>query len=280
MSVNEETLLYIEENIASDIHSLLLVKKPPAKVDVHFAVQQIEARRKARHKLPSLSSDRRFVFPSRLPLEQCSSEATAQYKALLVGNKRIADITGGLGIDTFYFSSLSENVTYIDKNADLVETAQHNFLAFNRKSVVCICDDAISFLQKSQQTFDWIYADPSRRDSHNRKMVRLCDCEPDVSRLLPHCISKAEHLLLKTSPMLDIAEGISELNSLVCDIHILAIKNDCKELLFVCQNRQATPVIHCVNILQDGVQSFEFLRTDESDAACTFASTMQTYLYE
>src|SRR5690606_40081167 len=64
--------------------------------------------------------------------------------------------------------------------------------------------------------------------------------------------------LLKTSPMLDISVGLSELRK-VSEIHIVAVDNEVKELLWLMKNDAfAEPQIKTVNITKSGTESFTF----------------------
>ena len=281
ITINKQTQQFIQDNKEKDIHHLLLTKKLPSGVDIQMAIQQIEAKKKAKIKLPSLSSNENFIFPVKLSMEQCSSEITARYKAKIVENGKTIDITGGLGIDTIYMSDLVESMTYIEKNEKLFELAKHNFNILHKPDILCVCKDSLEFLSESEQHFDWIYVDPVRRNVHKNKVFLLQDCEPNILLHKQLFFSKANNLLVKASPMLDISQAIKELDYSVSDVHIISIRNDCKELVFVCQEKQyETPTIHCINFLNNKVQLFNFQQSEENLSALNLAEDIQTYLYE
>ncbi|MDR0712488.1 MAG: class I SAM-dependent methyltransferase [Prevotellaceae bacterium] len=280
---NPATRSFIRDHAGDDVLALLLCKNIPPEVDVHFAMQQIEGRQKARAKLPALAANPDFIFPAKLAMEQCSSECTARYKAQLFTGKAIADITGGLGVDALYAAECAKSVIYVEKNEALCALARHNFLALGVKNVEVSCGDGIKFLQRTPQQLDAIYLDPSRRDSGGNSQMLLADCSPNV---LPHqdfLLSKAATVMLKASPMLDITQALRELRH-VRELHVVAVKNDCKELLFVCREEEregkAAPLIRCVNIHTDGVQRFNFSLPEERSATAIYAENLKRYLYE
>jgi 16S rRNA G966 N2-methylase RsmD len=273
------TQSFIREHANDDVHALLLRKNAPPEVDLHFAVQQIEGRQKAQAKLPTLAANPRFVFPAKLAVEQCSSESTARYKAQLFSGKAVADLTGGLGVDALYAAECAERVSYVERSEALCELAQRNFAALGAANISVRCDDGIRLLRRTPLRFDAIYLDPSRRDSHRNIRVQLADCEPNV---LPHqdfLLSKAGLVALKASPMLDIAQALRELRR-VCEVHVVAVKNDCKELLFVCRQAAAEPLIRCVNICPERAPAFDFTLHEERTAAARYAEKPKRYLYE
>ena len=65
-------------------------------------------------------------------------------------------------------------------------------------------------------------------------------------------------------------------------VHVLSVKNECKELLFVtergAEGRQ--PSIRCINFGTNGVQSFLFTMEEERNAGLILAERVGAYLYE
>ncbi|MDR3187911.1 MAG: class I SAM-dependent methyltransferase, partial [Prevotellaceae bacterium] len=276
---NPATQSFIREHAGDDVHALLLRKNVPPEVDLHFAAQQIEGRQKARAKLPAIAANPRFVFPAKLAMEQCSSEATARYKARLFAGKAIADVTGGLGVDALYAAERAKSVTYVEQSEALCALAQHNFAALGAANVEVRCGNGIQFLQRAPQRFDAIYLDPSRRDSHQNSQTLLADCEPNVLPLQDFLLSKAETVVLKASPMLDVAQALRELRR-VSEVHVVAVKNDCKELLFVCGQEATEPLICCANLHPEHPQLLSFTLPEERAAAALYAAQPKRYLYE
>lgn len=280
--LNEPTRKFIRENAhVKNIHSLLLLKNIPNDVDIQAAIQQIEGKRKAVVKYPALADSKDFIFPDKLAIEQASSEKTALYKSQLTGKcNNMIDITGGMGIDCIYFSMKIPHVTYVEINKSLFEIAQHNFSSLSLP-ITCINENSMHYLSRSKDKYDWLYTDPARRNPEGKKVFRINECEPDISGNLQLLFSKASQLMIKLSPMLDITQGISDLAYSVSDVHIVSIDNECKELLFICQNDTIdNPSIHCVNITKSGEEVFVFCKQEEENAANKFADSIQSYLYE
>ena len=303
MILNDATRLFIETHIHDDIRQLAL-KKIPAGVDKSLALGQIEARQILSKKVPSWAANPDLLFPKHLSLEQCSSELTAKYKTKIVGKivgtRRSAslqpdtddqpaafiDLTGGLGIDSFFLSENFRNAYYVENQNELCELAENNFRVLGRKINV-VNDDAESFLNEIPSDpcskSSWIFVDPARRDVFNRKMVSLRDCSPDVVELQEKMLEVAEHVLIKASPMLDISLICSELKN-IKEIHVVSVKNECKEILVLLERGFAGRIkIVCVNLRQDEQNrqdEFCCFDDDEKNAVPVFADTMRKYLYE
>ncbi len=262
----------------------LLLGHAPAGVDVAGAVTQIEGWRTACHKLPTWAACDAVVYPSRLAMEQCSSEATARYKARLVGNvegsTRLADLTGGFGVDCTMMAAAFHEVTYVERNPTLCVVTAKNFAAFGLAHVHVVQDDARNVLEHLPRQ-DWIVVDPARRDTAGRKMVSLADCEPDVVTLEPLLLSKAPRVLIKCSPMLDISQALRQLRS-VHEVHVVAVQNECKELLLICGSSPKKPTIHAINLGADSSIESDFVFTPEEELACIPAYTDRVghWLYE
>lgn len=94
---------------------------------------------------------------------------------------------------------------------------------------------------------DCLFLDPARRDSQGGKTVAIADCEPDVQKLEPLLVEKGRTVVVKLSPMLDIFSSLRELKY-IRQIHVVAVNNECKELLAVLQkpeNRLQKPQERC-----------------------------------
>lgn len=275
---DEQLKSFIRQHADDDTHKLLLASSRYPGVDVEFAVRQIEGRRKAKEKFPSLVENEDFIYPVKLSMEQCSSELTAQYKASLVEGLSVVDLTGGLGIDAMFMSAQSAGYCYVERNAELEQIAAHNFSVCGA-AVESYCDDGIEFLMKANRRFDCIYIDPARRDGNKNKVIRLGDCEPDVPSALPVLWQYADKILVKASPMLDITQAVKELGC-VSRVHVVAVKNECKELLFECRPGAKSYSINCVNLDAERHSSFSFTPEEESQSVVDFADALSAYLYE
>jgi hypothetical protein len=126
---------------------------------------------------------------------------------------------------------------------------------------------------------DWIFMDPARRDEHGRKTVSIADCTPDVSALQEVLLQKAERVMVKLSPMLDVSKALDELNH-VKEVHVVAVANECKELDFVLErDYQGEVQFICVNLMTDQ-QELRFQQMEESSCPNMIADRVQQYLYE
>ena len=243
------------------------------------AVLQIQARRKAQHKLPGWFANDHIFYPSLLALEQCSSEATARFKAGLATGRTLVDLTGGMGVDTAAFSSGFEQVTHVEQNAELSEITAYNLGQLgitNVRVVNARCED---WLAAPPEPADWLYLDPARRDDAGGKAVRLQDCEPPVLDFREKMLKTAAHVLLKTSPMLDIDAAVRDLGQ-VAAVYVVAVENEVKELLFHL-TRTAEPEIFAVNLAKTGevAEEFRFTRRGEVAAKVAFGLP-EAFVYE
>ena len=243
------------------------------------AVAQIQARRKVKHKLPGWYEKKDLLFPPTISVEQASSEETGVYKQrLLQGIKTLADLTGGMGVDSYYLSQGREKTFYVEQQEGLCAFAAHNFSKLGVPSIQVVHASAKEFIRQAP-LLDAVYLDPARRGKANQKLYKLADCQPDITRLLPLLYEKCGAVLLKAAPMLDIQQGLSELQG-VQQVHVVAVKNEVKELLFVLKRgHTAEPLIHAVNLTPGGDQSFSFSFSEEQHARADFAQP-QAYLYE
>lgn len=272
-----------------DVQKLLLKQKEVLNVPMEWIARQLSGRSKAKFKLPTWYRTPGIVFPPAISLEQASSEATARFKSALLQRATDADkhekfLTGadlaaGLGIDSYYFSLLPAHVDYADPQVDLVETARHNHLILGAANITHHCTTAEEFLSTTGQ-LDFIYLDPSRRKS-SHKVFRLADCQPDVTKLLDKLFEKTPTILIKSSPLLDLQLGFRELRQ-VARIVVVAVENECKEVLFLLQQGAAgDPVIEAVHLSGAGEvrDSCSFTWSEEKNCTIDFSLPL-TFLYE
>ena len=247
-------------------------------IPVREAVAQIQARQKVKYKLPAWYANESILYPPSLSVEQASSKETGLYKAALLKGKTFADITGGMGVDTWYLSRNFGKGYYVERQQVLCTFAVHNFSALGVTHVQVVHDVAENFLRKAPP-LDAIYLDPARRGEGNQKLYKLADCQPDITRFLPLLLEKTSTVLLKAAPMLDIQQSLSELRA-VKEVHVVAVKNEVKELLFLIEKGfSESPLIRAVNIKPEGEQLFQFHLSEEQQATASFAEP-QSYLYE
>ncbi len=255
---------------------IALKKSPFAEISSSELAEQIDSKQRLSSKLPTWINTPNIYFPPRQNAEQCSSELTANYKASLFSGKTAIDITGGFGVDVWALSSNFDTVHYCEMNEQLFPIVEHNFDALG-KNVQCHFGDGIETLKTAENHYDLIYLDPARRDEHNRKMVSFADCVPNVVKLQDLFFTLSENVMVKASPMMDISLALEELKG-VKEVHVVALKNECKELLFVMQKGFTDePKIICTNLPEQNI--FSFTRSEEQNALVSFSEPLQ-YLYE
>lgn len=269
---------FITLNSSESITKLALQKNPFPEVDWILILNQIEAKSKAKDKLPTWFSTENIIYPGKISVEQTSSEKTAAYKASLISGESLIDLTGGFGVDDYYFSKQFKTITHCEINEDLSAIVKHNFQQLGVENCSFYADDSANVLNNSNQKFDWIYIDPSRRNDAKGKVFMLKDCLPNVPESLDFYFEKADSILIKTAPLLDISAGLSELK-FVKNIHIIALENEVKELLFeIHKNYSGSITLKTANILKDKIETFEFVLGD--DIPFPTYHLPQKYLYE
>lgn len=251
MLLDEATLEFVRLHRKDDVRRLALLGDKFPEVDIRAALDQIRGWQQACRKLPSLSQNTDVYYPPHLSMEQCSSEATAVYKAQLVRRLlpeqgSMTDLTGGFGIDCYYIGRQFKKVDYVERQSELCKIAQHNFSILGESCFEVHCRDGVDHLRQMPPV-DLIYIDPARRDEYGSKTYAIKDCMPDVSALKDLLVEKGRYVLVKLSPMFDWHEAVKELQY-VKEIHILSVSNECKELLLVLSREQAAPLkITCAN---------------------------------
>lgn len=235
----------------------------------------------------------RLEIPTRLSTEQCSSAPTARYKAALAqriasrsmaedtaqtsgqhplaghprkscllakDTIRIADLTGGLGVDSWAFSQVASEVFFNEMNCELAEAVKHNFsslgisnVTFSSRALIPSEDASVPnqqvptySVQKPGESSgstvtellgdfkpDIVFLDPARRSESGSKVFRLEDCSPDITALKDELLKECPNILVKLSPMADISMICRQLGPCIREIHILGLGGECKELLAV-----------------------------------------------
>jgi hypothetical protein len=277
--LNKNIQEFISKNSGASISKLALQKNPFPEVDWIIILNQIEAKTKAKEKLPTWFSTENIIYPGKVSVEQTSSEKTASYKASLISGNTLIDLTGGFGVDDYYFSKKFKVVSHCEINEDLSAIVKHNFRQLGVKNCFFYANDSSNILNESEPDFkwDWIYIDPSRRNDAKGKVFMLKDCLPNVPESLDFYFEKTDSILIKTAPLLDISAGLSELK-FVKNIHIIALENEVKELLFEIHNHYTGEVtVKTANILKENIETFEFVLGKLEYAAYHLP---QKFLYE
>lgn len=286
VTLSETERQFIRDHLTDDVRALLL-RPHPTSVDLKKVAAQITARQKARHKLPTWYATADLLFPPPLSVEQASSEATAYYKASLVSGLLLLDLTGGMGVDTWAFADRVRQVVYVEQQAELAELATHNLPQLGVANATIRTGDGVALVNSLPTPADWLYLDPHRRDDRGGKVVRLQDCEPDVTQpgMLTALLTQTERILLKASPLIDIDAAIRQLtgpNQGVESVHVVAVQGEVKEVVFILTKGTfdaATVDINTVNLLTDRSIFFVFRRRNEPLATVQLGDP-QRFLYE
>ena len=268
---------FINDHLKSDLHKLILKGTPFDEISIQEIANQILCKKKSEKKLPSWYQNNTIYYPSKISVEQSSSEKTASYKSTLIEGRNLIDLTGGFGVDSFYFSKVFEKVTYCEIDKTLSSIAAHNFEQLKTKNIQIISKNGIEYLEKSKDIFDVIYIDPSRRTSDQRKVFLLEDCQPNIIENIDLLFSKTKSILLKTSPMLDMTNAINSLK-FVKEIHVVGINNEVKDLVFLLEKEHRnTVLIKTINFTKERSEKFNFIYNQQSSSNY---HEPQTYLYE
>lgn len=277
--LHTEVQSFINSHINEDVTKLLLKGNLINGVNTKAIVEQIEAKQKSKNKLPTWFHIKGIYFPHKLSIEQTSSEITARYKAKLIFGDSIVDITGGFGVDSYYFSKQFSNVIHCEINKELSSIVAHNSNVLKSSNIDFVPMDGIAFLKSDKRHFDWIYIDPSRRHDQKGKVFFLEDCLPNVPEHLDFLFSKTEQIMIKTSPLLDISVGLKALKH-VASIHIVSIKNEVKELLWILKKDHSDSIKICaLNSIDDKEDHFSFDLDEEQFANPTYSAPL-LFLYE
>lgn len=283
MYTNDDTLRFIAEHRNESVPQLALAAHKTPNIDLPFALDQIAGWQTACRKLPTWAENPNIVYPPHLSMEQCSSQTTAEYKANVASlfvkgmsqsntnncekgqgdndekqtgeceYTSLVDLTGGFGVDFTFMATRFTSATYVERQPQLCQLVQHNLNALNIGHAKVVCAEAERHLEAMKRV-SCVYLDPARRDKNGGKTVLIEHCSPDILQLLPTLLAKCGLLMVKLSPMLHWQQAIAQLQeqgAWVRQLHIVSVKNECKELLFLITDRQN----HGQNLSQAIVQS-------------------------
>jgi len=274
--LHEEVQHFINANLAIDINKLVLKGSPFEDISIQEIAEQIVAKNKCKTKLPTWFKTKNIYYPNKLNIEQTSSEITANYKASLIKGKNIIDITGGFGVDCVAFSKTFKDVFHCEINKILSEIVNHNLAQLKIQNIKTIQGNGLAFITNNKTTYDAIYVDPSRRDNVKKRVFLLEDCSPNLPLNLEVLFEYTNTILVKTAPLLDIDVAVNEL-TFVKDIHIVAVNNDVKEVLYLLEkDYQGKLNFKTINFTKTTIEKFDF-NLDIKEASYAFP---QKYLYE
>ncbi|MET7254221.1 THUMP-like domain-containing protein [Dyadobacter fermentans] len=279
--LTETEIAFIREHLHDNPGELILKAGKFRGVDVKKLAAQIQSRQKALKKLPEWSANENLIFPPALSVEQCSSEATAHYKAGIVSGETLIDITGGMGIDCYYMGRSFAETHYFEQQPQVASTAAYNFAQLGATRIHVHAAESLAALQNGL-TADWLYADPARRDANKEKVVRLADCTPDVAGNAALLLNAAPNILIKTSPLLDIDLASKELQKLK-EVHVMGYEQECKELLFLLDREMPEQdfkiKVRIIDAAGQPVHQLDFDREEERSALVGYSKPLG-YLYE
>ena len=268
---------FISDHLNTDISKLIFKGSPFDNVSIQELATQIVSKKKSEKKLPTWFQTENIYYPPKVNIEQTSSEVTAKYKSSIISGDSLIDITGGYGIDAYFFAQKCKEVTHCELNTKLSTIVNSNYQQLKISNIQMFSGNGIDFLKETPKIFDWIYIDPSRRNDVNNKVFLLKDCLPNIPENLDFLFSKSDNVLIKNSPILDISKTIEELN-FVKEIHIIAINNEVKELLFILEkNYENEIIIKTINYQKNNIQLFDFQYNTKKNS--TF-SEPKKYIYE
>ncbi|MBF05043.1 MAG: SAM-dependent methyltransferase [Flavobacterium sp.] len=274
--LNEDIQNFINTNLDKDTNQLAL-QKNNFDVDYIRIINQIVAKQKAKFKLPTWFTTSKILYPSKISIEQTSSEKTAEYKASLISGESLIDLSGGFGVDDYYFSKTFREVIHCEINTELSQIVSHNFKQLQIENCTCHIGESSVILEKLNRKFSWIYVDPSRRNDSKGKVFLLNDCEPNVPLLLPKYFNYSNHILIKTAPLLDIQSALTELD-FVKKIHIIALENEVKELLWEIEKGHTGEIL--VNAVNLEKNDTSIITTSLNKSYRATYSLPKNYLYE
>lgn len=268
------------EHTGSDPAKLML-KAPAEERDImRQVVQQLEGMSEAATKWPFLADNPLIAYPPRLNREQSSSERAARFKSDVIGDAAsLADLTGGMGIDSMAFAQRVGKVDYVEHDEELAALAAYNAEALTLSNLHCHCGDSLKWLEHNEDHFDWIYLDPARRDTQGHKVVAFEDCTPNILQHRKLLLSRTDHLMIKASPMVSIPAACNQLET-VEQVIVVAVEHECKEVLFVVGKETEDIALRCVDLWKGGTWDVRFSMRQESEAVVQYSESIMKYLYE
>ena len=264
--LTDREVRFVREHLHEDVHGLLLSAHKYPDVDVPKCVVQIEGRRKIKHKIPEWYACKDIYIPSLQAAEQASSAEAARYKERFLKDRgTVVDMTGGLGVDAYYFAAAGQKVIYAEEDERLCQAARHNFQVLRKSDRIEVVHRSAEALWEEGRIVpyaDLAYADPSRRGKEGARIRGLVSYRPDVTQLAETVLKHAAAFLVKMSPLEDISRTL-ELLPGTTQVHVVSFRNECKELLFLLEKQEeaaGAPLVVCS-------VGFSFYREEEMAAA-------------
>lgn len=286
--IDKDTAAFIKAHQDDDVRRLALKTAGGGNIDMPFALDQIAGRQTARRKLPSWAAIEGIIYPSHLSMEQCSGEQAARYKAAvaarLAGGGRLVDITGGFGVDFSFMARGFSEAVYVERQQLLCDIAEENFRVLGLTTATIVNGDGTEYLKQMDRRAAVIFVDPARRDAGGGRTFAISDCTPDVLAIMDMMLERADHVIIKLSPMLDWRKAVADIGTAAREVHIVATGNECKELLIVASRHgDGTLRVYCANdgdVLEFTVGPSAATATPPESGAPTADELKGAFLYE
>ncbi|MHC8949506.1 class I SAM-dependent methyltransferase [Sphingobacterium hungaricum] len=275
-----EVQAFLNEKAAENPQKIALQKSPFPLVSSGELANQLDGHQRSVSKLPTWVSTEGIYYPDKINIEQSSSEKTAALKLRLIeANSRLIDLTGGFGVDSYYFSTSCKEVLYCELNEQLAEIVAYNAGILGATNIRFSKADGLGILNEQEDgSLDYIYVDPSRRNK-NQRFFLLEECEPDIVGLQDVFFQKAKTVISKVSPLLDISKAISQLKHCK-SVTVVSVDGDCKELVFVQERDFSGHVkIQVIALIREQVYELSYPFRQEKEIELSYSEPLN-YLYD
>lgn len=291
--LTEKDIEFIKANGNADVTRLLLGKAPEG-VNLPLCAKCIQARAKMKIKVPLWWENLALAYPFSVSVEQGSSQTTALLKQRIIKELfnnlpdsdtpcsiKTADLTGGMGIDSYFISQIATTHYYFERTKELCEATEYNFSQLGASNIIVsnrdVTADGCAVLKElAQKEISLVYIDPARRTATGDKAILLQDYEPNVIDLQEYLFAISRFVLIKVSPMADIKLNLKYLPNTRA-VYIVTVENECKELLFLL-HREHSGSEPLINVVQK--DNVTLLLSEEENATATYTSTLGKHLYE
>jgi precorrin-6B methylase 2 len=276
---NKEIFDFIKAHESSDAFEISLTSKHFSAKVRKLISNQVLSRQKLRTKVPEWLDFEQIILPDPVSVEQASSDITARYKSEMLKKGTLMDLTGGLGVDTYFFSKRTRKVVYIEKDPEIASIATYNFSLMGLENIEVICQSAQKIIKEWNSPLDYIYLDPSRRVG-SRKVFKLEDSEPNLLEIQEDMLSKSDVVMAKISPMVDLKHALKQMKNII-EVHVLAVENDCKEILMLSghSDEKVDARILTANFTQGKIQKFQSTYNAEQNIECEHGISGQ-FIYD
>ncbi len=276
---NPEIFKIIIDNLDVPSHKLSFLLNKFEGLPHRAIAEQVSCYQKANKKIPSFIN--KLLLFDKIALEQASSEYTAQYKSSLIAGNKLIDLTGGLGIDDVYFSNSFKHVTYCELNKITSKLFEYNITKLKISNITVCNSNSIQYLSEhaTNNSFDWIYIDPARRDE-NRRSVDLAYCAPNVYDNIDLFFKNSENIMIKVAPAYDLTEAVRRFPNLI-EIHVVSLEGECKEVLLILnkKSKHINPKIVAVALNSKNKKTQTFTDRFNSDREQNISKII-SYFYE